>query len=336
MPIILSALGVGCTPSKTASPRAASTEATPDSEQQPAPEAEPGGPLIVGGSFGLREVGLDGRPVRLLSATPAQRPRLLPGGGVLFLASEGRELRVFERDTGKERTVALLPSEFGSCPPGRPLRLEDPSVQADHDFVLDIRGDAACIRLQDRNDNMMSIAVDIRIQLPGGGVAYEISYPVECSRGTPVPPCQAGGTPPPRADPAQRPFSVQDGALLRHAPDAQNVVPLPPGDWSESVSSPSGRWILVEGNFHDGDYIYRSLLLLDAQEGALYPVGEGDISTPLTPQQLNKFGSGSVPTKTAVAEATVRWLRGSDVLIVGSLLVSPGHSGTDLGGDVAQ
>lgn len=73
--------------------------------------------LIVAGPFGLREVALDGTPLRLLSTTPAQRPRLLANGNILFLTADGREMRIFEPDAGRERRLASLPDSFEGCPP---------------------------------------------------------------------------------------------------------------------------------------------------------------------------------------------------------------------------
>ncbi len=70
--------------------------------------------LYVGGAQGVREVALDGNPKRVVSKTPAEKPRLLPDGKALvFLANEHRELKklFLNRKTGD-----LIPIREGAAP----------------------------------------------------------------------------------------------------------------------------------------------------------------------------------------------------------------------------
>jgi hypothetical protein len=84
----------------------ATTTATP---RPPDPGASAAVPrtLIVGGEHGLREVRREGTVVRVLSKTPARRPRFLPRGkDVLFYlrpAGEVRRLSLIVRRRGERR-----------------------------------------------------------------------------------------------------------------------------------------------------------------------------------------------------------------------------------------
>lgn len=280
--------------------------------------------LIVGGEQGLREVGYDGTVVRVLSKTPASRPRALPGGKeLLFYARAAGELHLVSRETGKERLVAALPRSFKTCghlpdyPAGHAFAVAALDVQEDADFVLESGGRAACMRLQDRNANMVNVQIALRVDLGSGAVLHRVEIGGDCAK---APPTWEACPPPPYVPPAGPPFPLAS-------------LGLGPPVTEESVA-PGGRWSVLAVPAPSGDYIHRWLFLLDRQGKRVFPLAAGPFPSPLAPAALTA-SDGGPSTVDAVGESAVRWLDG-DALLVDDLLVVPGKQAVKLPGDVAR
>jgi hypothetical protein len=119
-----------------------------------------------------------------------------------------------------------------------------------------------------------------------------------------------------------------------------------PGYDSESTS-PSGRWALLGGDVSEGDYIHRSLVLLDRTTGDLFPIRQrGGAWPPALPRPAAAPGKPApklklpVPrTIEAVGETDTRWLgttAASELLVIDKLVVRPGAASFSVNGRLAR
>jgi hypothetical protein len=218
-----------------------------------------------------------------LTATRGRHLRVGPGRALYFFAE--RKLVRLDLASAREQTIATLPPIRHRCFPAD----TDPSerIEDEHDFAIAARGDHACFVAQDRNDNMMSVAITYRIALDTGAVAQQTTFALdEC------------------LEPGE-----QKAATAPCTPQA-------PADFGND-KSPSGRWTFVRDVElgEQGDYIYAALFLVEKSTGKAYAI---------TPDRLVAFDYAQAkqqrkrPDRTCIApgEATIRWLDHSDVLIV--------------------
>lgn len=304
-------------PKAAAGPTAAPAPNPPASAASAPPRpALPEGTLVVGGPDGIVELGLDGSVKRILTKTPASAPRFAPGGrDVLFLARDKHELRVVSRD-GRERVVATLPMRKECVSPEKTL-----SPHEESDFIVDPKKGVACLRLADRNANMMSIGVVARVELATGkaktAVSLSLSEPCRAEKiAESLLDCEYGGEVNQNGKPAKT-----EGSRL-------------PAGYHEESRSPSERWAVVTGNVQEGDYIHRDLYLFDTSAGRIYPVVKGNWPAPIPAEMLGKGGPDA--TADAVGESTIRWLGVADWLLVDNLLIAPGERVSELPGDLAR
>ena len=321
--------------------KAAAVEPKPADPPAGGSPAPPGPTVIVAGESGIRVVAADGSALKTLRAGAARWPRRLPGGaGVLFLVPETWELRRIGLDGTGEALVARLPDPLVTCPAADgeeavTLRATDLSVQSDEDFAVTAAGDAACLRLADRNANMADQTVELRVALATGALSLRVELPDGCGPPSDAPVC-AWPVPPAIVAPPAHPFDVVDGNLVRRSGGATTVVSALGGaqDFSVDARSPSGRWVAVSGLISEGDYIHRSLFLLDADGGMLRPVVAGAWPDPLPVGGLAALGEEGPETADVVGESTIAWV-GDDLLRVDALLVVPEKGGVQIDGDIA-
>lgn len=289
--------------------------------------APPRGTLVVAGDPGVREVRFDGSVVRVLSRTPAWRPRLTPDGKeIFFYAREAGEIRRVARQGGAESRVAALPRQFKTCgklpdhPTGHVFSVKDLGIHEDRDFVLDVPARAACLTLQDRNANMANVRIRVRVELATGGVSHRVEIGGDCAKppasfpACAAPPADRGGAP-------GAPFPVASLGL--------------PDTVREETVSPSGRWSVLAQPSDEGDYIHRALFLLDRQKKLVYPLVAGAFPKPLAPAQIKRLADAHEGTVDATGETAVWWLE-ADTIVVGGLLVTPERGGVQLDGEVAR
>jgi hypothetical protein len=286
---------------------------------EPAITPEPGHvPLVAARENGLYEIGPDGRDVRRLSATPAQHPRWqVPGRRILFLTRDTSEVRSLDLVTAKEQVVARIRPKIG-CP--RSIvgstagdSTVDLGIQEHADFTVD--GDRACLELMDRNSNMASYLVNVRIDLATGATTDTVSIaPAECKLARREAPPRCVGHPAPIVDLDR---------TLEHAGPAGFTVQ----SWS-----PSGRWVVLRGNDEEGDSMHFQIVLYELATRNTFPIlGEhlehGDAwPQPLRAVQLAKDAEDLAPlVGDVVGETPIHWLPGpDDRLVVDEYLVVPG------------
>jgi hypothetical protein len=287
----------------------------------------------MGGEHGIVELGDDLTVKRTLSVTPARLPRYLDGArDLVFLTRDLRELHRLVNNN--EKVVAKLPRSFRVCdgtpdvPAGKRVKLSDLDVQSADDFA--VSEGVACIVLQDRNDNMMSLQAVVRVTLATGKVT------ASCAGNAAVESCvpsTAPSTPTPTLHDAP-PFHIGDGKLSSTTAKSIAVDP----ELAEETDSPSGRWVVASALLPEeeqGDYIYRRLLLFDRKTGHVFPLHAGAWPPPLKPAQLKNLTKLGDRTITAYGESTIVWLAG-DRLFAAGLLVTPGVGAAKLEGDPAQ
>lgn len=285
--------------------------------------------LVVVGKQGMREVGLDGKTLRTISREKADSTRRMPDGkSLLYLAADKPELRRMDLQTGASVKVAALPRSFRVCKQPEQdeeqrLQYADLGVQSETDFVVDKSGKAACLTLQDRNDNMASVRIELRVSLQGRGKVQSVVSIPDCP-GPKIATCERAEVD--SASPPAGAYDVDfDGWLVA---GKRRVVMLGEGDFRSESVSPSGRWALIGGDLSEGDYIHRTLYLLNRRDGTIRSIGKQSVV--LKRGQLRTM---EVDSESAVGETLIRWLR-DDVLLIGSTLVFPGKGVVQLGGEV--
>jgi hypothetical protein len=328
-----------------------------------APSATAGNELIVGSERGLDAYGLDGVHRRTISPGAALHPRWFDADSVIVLAPRdpqtlgaGARLQRISLADGRRRELAVLPpfaceprssepsdSPFASFP--YPLDLQDGS-----DFELSLSAGLVCLQLLDRNINMASVVLDVRVDLRTGRVERWLSVgedvctpprdvrlgsaPNECSEAPPP----AASAAPARAYPYDMPHA--DGRVIQTSPQGEHTALQLGSDYSAELYSPSRRWLVLGGDTEEGDYLYRRLSLLDRENGRVYPIVPGAAwPEPLEPTR------GSPPTLPPIERAVlepretdVRWLGGPDteLLVVGHAIVRPGVGSFAIDGSIAR
>lgn len=320
-------------PKVPASPAASpSSAAAPSPVVPPSPASAPAPTsLFVAGPRGVVELALDGTVRRQLSATVGTDPRRTPDG--LLVRTPAGLLRI-SLSGQPEILVAKLPEAVTACASadGAPVRhvLADLAVQAADDFTVAPDGSSACLSLMDRNANMADVTVRLHVDLKTGGVHAGVA-------GCPGEPAACATVVLPNVPPAtDAPFRIDGGRLLKREPSGSLTVisGLGSGDFREAAASPSGRWVVIEGNESEADYIHRDLLLLDRMHGRVHAIVPGRFPPPIAQGDLVSLGRIRVRTADATGESEVRWLPG-DVLLVDRLLVLPGQRALAIDGDIA-
>lgn len=315
---------------------------------------EPSQPLIVGSERGIEAWRADGSNRRLISPGPALQPRWLDRDTLLVLhpSPDSGELaleRVSLRD-GARKTIAKLPA-FSCVEPGQKSG-EDLAlaVQSSFDFRVDLAKQTACVTRMDRNYNMAGVRLSSRVDLRNNTsnswlelLDANCSLPKDVLAGDPPEAGECGYTADPEPE-QHRQFAYEfDDHTLWEKSGAQRIARLELPDYYEERSSPSGRWAVLSGDEHEGDAMYRRLVLLDRSQGQIFPIPEqpGPMPEPLraAPGTSSRV---SVPIERAslvTAETDVYWLAadaGSELLVLGSTIVIPGQRSFSIEGDLAH
>ena len=290
-------------------------------------------PLLSVNKTGLWELGPDLKPVRRLSKSPAMYGRYLPGRQqVLIYGHSGADeqspmLRLFDRTTQQERVISRLPtsaapSVFYADAQEERVRL---LLQQGRDFCTD--GKNACLVLMNRNINMMDETARLTVSLATGKQKLE---PLACqpsrdpsaackrareSLGGYFCPCSFVDENPPEGKEDGFPYRIKDGAIQQRAAGAAWRRTGKLAGFDVESRSPSGRYQLVAGRRDSGDYVYRSLIVFDAQTGELLCPGERRVT------RLPSSRIAACPGITATGESEVRWLAGPDRLLLDQTLI---------------
>jgi hypothetical protein len=367
---------VACSGRKAPPAQAAPASGSPQVPARPA-QAEPKAPavadpdadaeIIVGSQRGLEAWRRDGSGHRLVSKGSARHPRWLDDGAVLVLRpvneddlAKGARLEKITLADGKRARVAKVPPfaygapDAGAAAPDADVIPEIPfglALQDPSDFTVDRSGHVACLVLMDRNINMADVVVGMRIDLATGDVLRHL----EVGKETWEPPAGVALGDAERCTPKEAPAAPDpDPTSFRFAFDNEQVVERTPGaaaaprlrlpGYSAEAGSPSGRWQVLGGDVEEGDYIHRSVVLLDRASGEVFPIraAPGPWPAPLRPAGKKGPPRLRTPighTAEAVGETDLRWLgrsAASELLIVDALVVRPGGRAFSVKGEIAR
>lgn len=298
------------------------------------PAAAPQGaerPIIIATDRGLEEIDAAGSILRRLSPTPARRPRFLPDGSVLFVAVGFAELRRVGVDGKGERPAGVIsPQVAAQCDASFP-RPWDPArlLFADADMVVDRSGDAVCMHLSDGREADSRASVWLRVSLSkSGGVE------LVC------------GAAPPEDDfwchPAARESSAPTGAYdLRDGHLVEGGAAAEKGqdfgvELTLDASSSSGRYALVSASVKRGGERARRVLVLDRESGDFFAIAQGSWPKPMGQSDWKALAKGKDTTVRAAVQSDVRALDRGDLLVVDSLLITPGKRVIDTKAQLAR
>lgn len=303
--------------------------------------------LVVGSERGLEAWNREGLRVRVISAAPAEHPRWLDAETLVVLAAEpGRDLTAGFRleavnvATGRRSVAARVPAF--TCP-GK-LEHEPLGVHATTDFLVDRERQLVCVRLYEGVPFLATFGLQLSIDLAQGNVSRSVfGQPRGCaltsgSTASRAEFCSTPALATPSPDTSRFQLSEDDDGVVV----AGSVPPLAiPGYASEAVS-PSGRWVLLSGDFADGDYVHRRLLLLDMRTGELFAVPAEATAWPAPLALLGVDTAVHTPVEGArdvVGESDVRWLgtdEASELLVIDGDVARPGRSVFRVDGHVAR
>lgn len=337
------------------------TSQTPRSTPLELPVAEPVDPrraglletgeLIVGNRLGLEAWKPDGSSRRVISPGPAFHPRRFGRDHVLVLrpvsgfdVRDGAVLEMITLANGERRELAQLPpfrcaeQRDPTRPQPRGLDVEDPS-----DFEVHAREGVVCLGFMDATSRLASVRVRARVDLSVPRVARwlvlgesECTPPQDVRPGDPVADGTCWGIAKPaitEPDLAAFPFTF-DEEHVRMPAAPRGGAKLQVRGYQIEQSSPSGRWLLLTGDYTERDATYRRLLLLDRTNGKLFPLVDraGGWPAPLTAAG-SKLKTPIKQAQLVPNAADVRWLGDSDrseVLLLGVLVIRPGAPAFEL------
>jgi hypothetical protein len=316
--------------------------------------------LVVGTPERLELWSSDGKAHRTLSDGPAMHPLRMGSDAVLALSGPsdglqgGAQLVRISLQDGARTVLANLPPF--ACAKSSRKEAEDEAltlgldIEDSNDFELDAGGKVACLTLMDRNANMANLQLQVRVELDTGRVERWLTLGEdECKAPRDVkvaePPRErfCGTQRPHAAEPTTRyayAYDSETGWVVQNAAEPLNHTNLL--DFLEESASATGRWQVLGGNFSEGDYIHRNLLLLDREDGALYPVLAEPSAWPVPLKAAGAERTVTLPADVmadVVGESDVRWIRvspGRELLVVDQLVIEPEGSSWAFKGQLAH
>lgn len=324
---------------------------------------------LLARSDGVFTIDAQGRVQKTLSRAAAETPRYLPTAGcsdVIFLhvsSTGATEVRQVRTTDGQETTIATLPR----------FRYRDFVAQGEdaditlmpaEESVMRIGREALCIHMMDRNLNMASYEASILVDLKQRK-AQVLSLGClrdDCRPGIPFVGTLSSACRVVESDSCSRvvkeskkryPYFVQDRTLIAVTANGQKrrIASLQDGsNWGFlpwGPASRSGRWQPLFGNLDSSsDSLFRQVLLLDKQTGAIYPLpsaGEPRFGQrvpwpkPLSKKQLQAVNDpASLSTRFVASTSTLTALDLDEQLLIDGWLVTPGRPLLYLGGELAQ
>jgi hypothetical protein len=260
-------------------------------------------------------------PRRLSSTPDAAAPRFLPGRRAIIFLQANRRLMELDLETGAERAVAGPWSTTVACAGSPAVEL---SLQTDQDVALDAQRARVCIELMDRNLNMASHVVSIRVNL--AAQKFEMRSTLGCGARRAASAFDCG---PRSAEPAPAandfPYAFDQDAGVVRSKSGASLGKL--SEWVIEGVSPNGRWVVLRGNMEDADYIHFNLLVVDRLKGVVLPLPnrESDAKTawpaPLDRGDLDNPSRERLGVRAGdfVGESTVRFAE-PDTLVAGDLM----------------
>jgi hypothetical protein len=329
---------------------------SPDAKPEPdaakvEPAIDPAAPprLLIANDEGLHEYDLDGKRLTTLATGAAKSPRVLADGRVVFLRNEATLELWMHTPGGETKRIAALPQRWNgeACKAelGKPGEDFEPiDLQDSGDFRLDASKQEACIRLQDRNENMVSFGVAVWVGLGDGTVRQQVTTDLEgeCAKDEGAGQCYElpleRERPPAAATVFAYAYESTTGKLTGPEGSTASIC-RKGGDEPECAQveerSASGRFELLSGEMDSGDYIYRELIVLDRQTGKLWAIGSGDDPKLLAVEPGAVFEGIHETWQSFPGEADVRWLAQDRLWIEGVLIDPSKPSLITIAGDLA-
>lgn len=328
--------------------------------------------IVTSRERGVLQVDDAGTVAAVLTSTPAVVGRMRDATHVVFLTPTTNELRELDLTSRTERVVATLPGDvglgcggaWGSDAEGDARR--EPYLVGDQLMFassMAVDADRACFEVMDRNLNMASVIAQIEVDLHTGRVQSWLTFVLtdRASSCTALPEAEAdalactrllrGSARRERAGSRPRAgrWTVHSsgslGALV--GPEGQRRALAIAEPMVETVS-PDGRWAVIGGNREEGDYIYRSLWLLELRRGLVFPIAASREEEPETgertvapwPRPLSRRELADAPAMLRHAygvtgETAIRWL-GRTLVLGEALLVTPGRGSVALPGPLVR
>lgn len=307
------------------------------------------GELITGSREALEAWQPDGNSHRVISPGAAFHPRRFGHDHVIVLRPIGMDVRegavidLIALADGARHELAQLPpfSCAEQTDPGQPkppgLDVEDP-----YDFEVHATAQVACLGLMDATSNLASVRVRVRVDLATQHVQRWLALgegdctpPEDVQAGDPAADGTCWGVAQTQAvdpDPAAFPYTFDEEHIRMPAAPRGGAKVQMRGYQVERVS-PSGRWLLLTGDYAEKAVTYRRLALLDRSTGKVFPVNGGPWPPPLgasgTKIKLPIKQSQLVPSA-----ADVRWLGAPEreVLLVDQAVIRPEAQGWEITG----
>lgn len=263
-------------------------------------KAADGDVLLVSGEDGITAYTPDLAVLAKLTKSPGRYAHADAQHRALYYFVERRLVRL-DLATGQEHTVATLPELHHECFGGEGTGANPIDyIQRDEDVTFDLAHGFACLNVQDRNVNMMSVSITYRVALDTGAVVNKTTFTLDSCR-------EAG-----EVEQAEGPCEAGD---LMAGPERV---------------SPSKRWELVRDPDlgEQGDYIYSATFITDKTSAKTYAVrATGTVELDYAAARA----SGKAPDGTCLLpyESLVRWFPHADVALIGgcaetgALLVRP-------------
>lgn len=283
--------------------------------------------LVFSGDRGVWAETLSGELLVVFSAVPSAHPSF-GKDALYYMASESGEVRRVDLQSGEDALVAQLPKLANPC-------FDDPNpisyIQAYYDVGWDHSKGDLCFRINDRNENMASVSLELRVGLESGKVdsSYLIAFD-ECK--TPDVVESDGictGMMSASADFGQ---DVTSESLTRAIALMTEREGAPNPQFAEMLSygraSPSGKWVQFSDFESDGDYIYSGLLFFNLEEGRVYALGsESESLVPLDYVALSRRKKAYEPPDDICmmpGEGLLFWSPGADLFVLDTCVAGIG------------
>ncbi len=328
--------------------------------------------LVTSRERGVLQLDDAGTVTAVLTSTPAVVGRMRDAAHVVFLTPTNNELRELDLTSHAERVVATLPGDVGLGCGGQwgsdaegdarraPYLVGDQLMFASS---MAVDADRACFEVMDRNLNMASVIAQIEVDLRTASVRSWLTFVTEdrASSCVAIPEAEADALPCTqllrvRARQERAGGRLGVGGWTLRDQGERGVIVGPDGARRRlaivqpvlETVSPSGRWAVIGGNREEGDFIYRSLWLLDLRRGLVFPIAASREEEPETgartvapwPRPLTRRELADAPAMMRHAygvtgETAIRWL-GRTLVLGEALLVTPGRGTVVLPGPLVR
>lgn len=281
------------------------------------------GELVV-----LREAGVfaidsaHGKTLRQLAKGRFDWGRRIGASVVVFREQDGTLWRI---DNGASTQIARLPTAVKDCALSTgPSQL---TLQSSQDVVLDATGEALCVQLADRNDNMREIAASYRVELKSGRVSAALIEHPGCKPASPKAVCTPASTKPPAHARGSYPTRYDPKTGMIHGPGVRTTQLPKSADQGPPIraTTEDGRYLLLAMPTSQGDYMHAALIGLDLQHGTAHRITGKAWHPAATASDLVAWAANpeAIEALDVVGESTLKALPGQAGFYVDGVLIWP-------------